>query len=324
MIASLGMLLVLGYSVYGLFQPSLYIDTGYVIPHPEDYDALEDKLFLIVEKIATALSTDVPLSEDESEAILEDTPRVAIPGGLTALPTPDVPGSEEQFNKTADRVTTLASYLMAALRNGIIPEKKIPKAWKVLEWLLEALDMMTNLRKRTKLLPVDPVTGEPQFPDLGDPLEDDDMFGLLPPFTEIGMAGYSDSSMELVTPVKFPYMRVIWSNFWPPGYLNTEPKESVIVTDAIPLRACVSITKESKGIVPIVVTMKVPIWVKPLFGESSVVGETYVWALWWVPAEFIKTITYCNPSGFGITEDITQKLILNWAEGHLWWYYVNP
>ncbi len=321
-IASVAMLVILGYSVYGLFQPTLYVDTNYIVPHPESYDALQDKLYLIIDKLATALSTSTPLSEDEAKAILEDAPRVAIPGGLTTLPTPGVPGAEEQFNKTANRVTTIAAYLMSALRNGIIPEGMVSQAWIVLEWLLLALDMMTNLEKETSDTLVDPETGLPQL-DPGDPLDDDDMFPPLYPFSDIGRVGSSDSNMELVSSVRFPYMRVIWSSLWPPGYLNTNPTENTIVTDAIPLRACVSITKESKGIVPLVVTMKVPIWVKPLFGERSVVGETYVWALWWVPAEFVKTITYCNPSGFGITEDVTQKLILNWAEGHLWWYYVS-
>ncbi len=318
------MLVVLGYGVYGLFQPTRYVDVNRVIPHPEDYDSIEDKFFMIIEMLQEALSDPSSLSEDEADAILEDIPRVALPGGMTVLPTPGVPETQEKFDENADRVTTLASYLMALLMDGAFPENSTDEAWLELEWLLLLLDMMTNLENETSQTPIDE-NGRPQFLsfDAQKVLGLDDMFGSGGLFPVMGQAGYGEPQMELVDPIGFPFLRVIWSNLWPPGFIDTKPMEDVIVTDPIPLRACVSITKEKKGIVPVVVTTKVPIWVKPLFGDRSIVGETYVWVLWWVPAEFIKTITYCNPTGSGITQTITQKLILEWAQGHLWWYYVN-
>ena len=318
------MLVLLGYSVYGLFQPTRYVDVNRVIPHPEDYDSIEDKFFMIIDMLQEALSDPSSLSEDEADAILEDIPRVALPGGMTVLPTPGVPESQEKFDENADRVTTLASYLMAVLMNDALPDNSTEDAWLELEWLLLLLDMMTTLENQTSQTPIDE-DGRPDFLnfDLSSILGDNDLFSFGDIFPVMGQAGYGNQQMELVDPIGFPFLRVIWSNFWPPGSIDTKPKEDVIVTDPIPLRACVSITKEKKGIVPVVVTMKVPIWVKPLFGDQSIVGETFVWVLWWVPAEFIKTITYCNPTGFGITQYVTQKLILEWAQGHLWWYYVN-
>lgn len=96
-----------------------------------------------------------------------------------------------------------------------------------------------------------------------------------------------------------------------------EPQEQVIVPQPLSKGDCVPIIKETKGIKVVVRPMKIPIWVEPWFARARIIGFTTVWVWEFVPAEFVKTITYCN-DGKDVTKKVDTEIIKERQLMHFW------
>lgn len=78
---------------------------------------------------------------------------------------------------------------------------------------------------------------------------------------------------------------------------SLEPNEVVITTGPLADGECSGTIKEFFGIKAVVTAREIPIWVEPWFARARIVGTKTVFALEFVPAEYIKTISVCNNGG---------------------------
>lgn len=114
----------------------------------------------------------------------------------------------------------------------------------------------------------------------------------------------------------FGFEREVRSPFFY-GIPQADPKENIIVPEPLASGDCVPIVKETQGVKVVVRPVLIPIWVEPWFARASIVGHHTVWVWEFVPAEYIKTISYCNTGG-DITQDIDQKIVLDRGLMHMW------
>jgi hypothetical protein len=111
-----------------------------------------------------------------------------------------------------------------------------------------------------------------------------------------------------------------------PFFLNVpsrEPEEAVILPGTLRKGECAPVVKETRGIQAVVRPTVVPIWVNPWFARATVVGSATVWVLEFVPAEFVKTITYCNVTGAALKQSFSTKIVRDRPEMSLWRYLRN-
>jgi len=114
----------------------------------------------------------------------------------------------------------------------------------------------------------------------------------------------------------FGFEREVRSPFFY-GIPQADPQENIIVPGPLASGECVPIVKETQGVKVVVRPVLIPIWVEPWFARASIVGFQTIWVWEFVPAEYIKTISYCNAAG-AITQDIDQKIVLDRGLMHMW------
>lgn len=103
------------------------------------------------------------------------------------------------------------------------------------------------------------------------------------------------------------------------GAQSDRIQEEVIVPDAIGLDECVIILKEIQGVKAVVRKKLIPIWVEPWFARATIVGFQEVWVWEFVPAEFLKTISYCNVGG-AVVQNVDTTVVLERELLHFWSY----
>ncbi len=295
-IALIGMLL----HGFGLLFPPTRLDLSVL------GQATQDSMALNVNQIATILNNPNLQPNAYLEACRE-VPHVVLVGGIAIMGTA---GQLEQttplLTATTDAMTTLRNTLQTAVQRSL-PDAAAGLCIRVLKALNQWIDMLGQVNGFTAATTPDSAIANPHVnPDLFD----------LDPSVRTGQ-------LVIVDPLGFKFLRVVWSGFWPP-VIFPDPEEHVIVTQPIPRGSCVEITKEKKGVVPVLVPIKVPIWVEPWFARRQIVGFAIIWVLWWIPAEFLKIITYCNTlvgTVFQVVATVNMLLILEWAQGHLWWFF---
>ncbi len=86
-------------------------------------------------------------------------------------------------------------------------------------------------------------------------------------------------------------------------------QEQVIAPDSIAPGDCAVVVKEVQGVKAVIRPVLIPIWVEPWFARASIVGFQTVWVWEFIPAEFIKSISYCNNAGI-ITETVQIRTII--------------
>ena len=94
-------------------------------------------------------------------------------------------------------------------------------------------------------------------------------------------------------------------------------QEQVIVPGVIALDECVVVLKEIQGVKAVVRKILVPIWVEPWNARATIVGFKVVWIWEFIPAEFLKTISYCNVGG-SVVQDVNIVVVLERALLHFW------
>jgi hypothetical protein len=122
--------------------------------------------------------------------------------------------------------------------------------------------------------------------------------------------------------------RQIRSPFFLLPRLTTSPDEEVILPGVVGPDQCGVVVKEMQGLKAVATPRVIPIWVEPWFARRTLVGFRTIWVWEFVPAEFIKTISFCNvpkdpndPSaGRRIDVQVQTQLILERQLLHFWRY----
>jgi len=95
------------------------------------------------------------------------------------------------------------------------------------------------------------------------------------------------------------------------------PHENVITVGPMSPGECSTVIKEIQGIKSIQRPVKIPIWQEPWTSRAQIIGWQTVWVVDFVPAEFIKSLNYCN-SSTGMTFDYTIDVIIERELTHFW------
>jgi len=114
---------------------------------------------------------------------------------------------------------------------------------------------------------------------------------------------------EVRTPYSTP-------TFYPLGFT---PEENIISTGPIGKDECVTIVKEIQGQKSIMRPVQIPIWQEPWTSRATIIGFSTVWVVDFVPAEFVKSLNYCNDKGV-ITFDYDIEVIIERELLHFWKY----
>jgi len=114
--------------------------------------------------------------------------------------------------------------------------------------------------------------------------------------------------------IRSPYYPVVTH---PNGFT---PQENIIVLDEpIANGECSVVVKEIQGIKSILRPAKIPIWQEPWSSGAQIIGDSTVWVIDFVPAEFVKNLNYCNVNG-EIVFDYDTNVIIERELLHFWNY----
>lgn len=94
-------------------------------------------------------------------------------------------------------------------------------------------------------------------------------------------------------------------------------QEQVITPDSVAPGNCVVVTKEIQGVKAVIRPVIIPIWIEPWYARATIVGYETVWVWEFVPAEFLKTINYCNLDGT-LSTQVNVKVVLERQLLHFW------
>lgn len=97
-------------------------------------------------------------------------------------------------------------------------------------------------------------------------------------------------------------------------------QEEIIVPGVIGLDDCAVILKEIQGVKAVVRKKLIPIWVEPWFSRATIVGFREVWVWEFIPAEFLKTISYCNQGGT-VVQNVDIVIVLERELLHFWSFF---
>jgi len=113
--------------------------------------------------------------------------------------------------------------------------------------------------------------------------------------------------------IRSPYAPVIpyWNAFG--------PNENIIPLGPMAAGECSTVVKEIQGIKSIQRPVKIPIWQEPWTSRATIIGFTTVWVVDFVPAEFVKSLNYCNNAGT-IDFDYRIDVIIERELTHFWKY----
>lgn len=97
------------------------------------------------------------------------------------------------------------------------------------------------------------------------------------------------------------------------------PNENIISLGPMAGGECSTIVKEIQGVKAIQRPVIIPIWQEPWTSRASIIGFNTVWVVDFVPAEFVKSLNYCNIGG-SMTFDYTIDVIIERELTHFWKY----
>lgn len=98
------------------------------------------------------------------------------------------------------------------------------------------------------------------------------------------------------------------------------PNEVVIDIPALSDGQCAAAVKEFFGVKAVVTARELPIWVEPWFARARIVGTKTVFALEFIPAEYIKTISVCNNGG-SIETNVDAVTVHDRGLSHFWKFF---
>jgi hypothetical protein len=95
------------------------------------------------------------------------------------------------------------------------------------------------------------------------------------------------------------------------------PSENIITVGPLAIDECSTVIKEIQGVKAIQRAVKIPIWQEPWTSRASIIGFNTVWVVDFIPAEFVKSLNYCNHAGV-IDFDYTIDVIIERELTHFW------
>ena len=115
------------------------------------------------------------------------------------------------------------------------------------------------------------------------------------------------------------FYREVRSPYFPisPYATSFGPNENIIAVGPMANGECSTVVKEIQGIKAIQRPVKIPIWQEPWTDRAQIIGFQTVWVVDFVPAEFVKSLNYCNMGG-QIVFDYTIDVIIERELTHFW------
>jgi hypothetical protein len=95
------------------------------------------------------------------------------------------------------------------------------------------------------------------------------------------------------------------------------PNENIISVGPLAPGECSTVIKEIQGIKAIQRPVIIPIWQEPWTSRASIIGFNTVWVVDFIPAEFVKSLIYCNNAGM-IDFDYKIDVIIERELTHFW------
>lgn len=115
------------------------------------------------------------------------------------------------------------------------------------------------------------------------------------------------------------FYREIRSPYFPitPYATSFGPNENIITTGPLAIGECSTVVKEIQGIKAIQRAVVIPIWLEPWTSRATIIAFSTVWVVEFVPAEFVKSLNYCNVGG-SIVFDYEIDVIIERELTHFW------
>ncbi len=114
--------------------------------------------------------------------------------------------------------------------------------------------------------------------------------------------------------IRSPYFSI---TAYPNGFVQNE--NIIVPPGPIAVDECSVVVKEIQGIKSIMRPVQIPIWQEPWTSRANIIGYTTVWVIDFVPAEFVKTLSFCN-NGNGIETTYNINVIIERELLHFWKY----
>jgi hypothetical protein len=116
-----------------------------------------------------------------------------------------------------------------------------------------------------------------------------------------------------------PHVGPFTGNFGTTPSNPFSPHENIIQTGVMKDGECSTVIKEIQGVKAIQRPVKIPIWQEPWTSRASIIGFDTVWVVDFIPAEFVKSLNYCNAAGV-VNFDYTIDVIIERELTHFWKY----
>ena len=266
-----------------LFPNDKYIAFGQEAPNVMELK-LNDAILTL-----NGCGQETPVCEQAIEQMLESL----FISNLVVLPTVDVPETDQQFLDLTQRMNEAINALNDHTTSRATPDSKVAAA--------EARNFLQLMREATQVIAEQTRNCDPNNPAGAG--------------CELLLADDEGGTFDIVS----GFAREVRSPFFY-GIPQLEPQENIIVPEPLANGECVPIIKETRGVKVVVRPVIIPIWIEPWFERASIVGFTTVWVWEFVPAEFVKTISYCNVGGT-ITQDIDMEIIRDRPLMHMWKFF---
>lgn len=259
---------------------------------------------------AVAIMTDPDRGEELHLRAIDQGMEAIYMSNLVPLPTAGVDEAGQFFDVFFD----LEQQLEAGLRTHVetVGNDRTTAA------ALDALNFVQVATEAMQVVGAETAQCDPNNPEECEKIADTDMPGGMEIVDDRGRGGppgrEDRAGSHFVRRVRSPF-------FVGHGLTGRDDiPEKVITPGALARGDCAPVVKEAKGIVAIVRPIVVPIWVEPWFARARIVGFRTIWVWEFVPAEFIKTITYCNEGG-EVSKDVHNQVVLERELMHFWRFF---
>ena len=248
-----------------------------------------------------------PATEEQHMQAINEGMEAIITSNLVVLPTFDTNQTDPETELAFERFLQMSNELINGLTQHVNGGKKIgtedtkaaaADARNFIQVLDEAMEVIGGITGANPNAPSDP--NNLQSPTNQELLDANDEGGTV----------VDDVLGEVFSrQVRSPFFSILFPT------VGT-PQEQVIPFVLEPDEIAV-VVKEIQGIKAVVTQRVIPVWVEPWFARARIVGFRTVWVWEFVPAEFIKTLTFRH-TGDSIEVDSQIKVILERQLLHFW------
>jgi hypothetical protein len=265
--------------------------TGLQAGQPGD-DVMQVKLLSAIETLLDVTGpNDEQLHLDAVDQIME----ALFMSNLVILPTAGVPEADELVFQHRQ----MLQQAIDALNQHVQPGTNGTPASKDAAW--EARNFLQVFQEAAEVIGEQTAFCDPE--------------NLRDPACQLLLAG--DEGGVEIDDVYPGFSRQVRSPFFVGSTSHPIAQEQVILPGVIAPDECTIVLKEIQGVKAVVRKILIPIWVEPWYARATIVGYRTVWVWEFIPAEFLKTISYCNVNG-SVQEDVEIIVVLERQLMHFW------